>query len=90
MLVFTYSQAHAWVGIELGKPIAVTNKNECIKAIEKGGLLQNSFTGEFYTEGLNALYYLYKGFVYEVRFNTHNKKIRGIYLECSEKRSLGN
>ena len=89
-LAFTYSQAHAWVEIELGKPIEVTNKNECIKAIEKGGLLQNSFLGEFYTEGYNASYYLYKGFVYHVGFKTYNKKFNGISIDCYEKRSLGN
>ena len=86
-LVFTYSQIHADVNIELGKPIEVTNKNECIKAIEKGALLQNSFIGDL-TEGWNASYYLYKGFVYHVGFDTHNKN-DGIFLYCFEKRSLG-
>ena len=88
-LVFTYSQIHADVNIKLGKPVAVNNKSECIKAIEKGALLQNSFNGGL-TEGYNASYYLYKGFVYHVGFNTHNKKFNGIFLDCYEKRSLGN
>jgi len=90
MLVFTYNQVHAEVTIELGEQIDITNKSECIKAIEKGGLLQNNFIGELYTGGYNASYYLYKGFVYEVMFYTHNKKINGISIECYEKRSLGN
>ena len=87
-LVFTYSQIHADVNIKLGKPVAVNNKSECIKAIEKGALLQNSFNGGL-PEGYNASYYLYKGFVYHVGFN-HNFASATIYLNCYDKRSLGN
>ena len=89
ILVFTYSQVHAEVYIELGKPIAVTNKNECIKAIEKGILLsRHTIT---FGSAHNYLSYLYKGFIYDVTFhNPSPGDYSDPYLACYGKRSLGN
>jgi hypothetical protein len=82
MLVFTYSQAHAWVTIELGEAIDVTNKDECIKVIEKGTLLTTHTT----TEGaMHHFSHLYKGFIYSSTFfDSLNHYV------CRNKRSLGN
>lgn len=91
--VFTYNQVHAEVTIELGERIAVTDKSECIKAIEKGKLINSQpYNGQDWETVINA--YLYKGYIYfgkltrsyfEMEAGKSKKE-----LVCFFKRSLGN
>ena len=63
--VFTYNQVHAQVTIELGEAIAVTDKSECIKVIEKGKLL-TTFSNT--RRDFNYSKHVYKGFIYYIQF----------------------
>ena len=86
MLVFTYNQVNAEVKIELGEQIDVTNKSECIKAIEKGKLLRTSnMTKDWRT----VIYFnfLHKGFLYYVQLADGGNSAS---FTCWQKRSLGN
>ena len=91
MLVFTYNQVHAEVTIELGEQIDITNKSECIKAIEKGKLINSQpYKGQDIV--INA--YLYKGYIYFGKLNSryYDMKVGNFKKElvCFFKRSLGN
>ena len=93
MLVFTYNQVHAEVTIELGEQIDITNKSECIKAIEKGKLINSQpYNGQDWETVINA--YLYKGYIYFGKLNSkyYDRKAGKIKKElvCFFKRSLGN
>jgi len=95
MLVFTYNQVNAEVKIELGEQIDVTNKSECIKAIEKGKLINSQpYKGQDWETVIVINAYLYKGYIYFGKLNRRYYDMKaGKFkkeLVCFFKRSLGN
>jgi len=73
------------VTIKLGEAIAVTDKSECINAIEKGKILKNWSDME---RDFNYSKHLYKGFIYDILFIDGFKGYSS--LTCNSKMPLKN